>query len=53
MGGQLDMSMIGARRKAVHHEVQQPGETDARRTTDAAEGDTLASQILYQSPPLV
>ncbi len=47
------MEVIGTRRKALHHEVQQPGETDAHGTTDPAERDTLAQQVFNQCAPLV
>ncbi len=36
IGGEPHMSMIGTRRKAFHHKVQQPAETHPYRTTDAA-----------------
>jgi len=37
--------MIGARCKAFHHEVQQPRQAYAHRTTNPAQGDTLTQQV--------
>ncbi len=45
--------MIGTGRKACHHKVQQPAETDFHGTTDASQSDALAKQIFNQGPPLV
>ena len=45
--------MIGPRRTALYHAVQQPGETDAHGTTDPAERETLAQHVFNQCAPLV
>ena len=39
------MQVIGARRKAFDHKVQEPRQTDADGTADAPEGDALAQQL--------
>ena len=44
--------MIGAAGKALHHEVQQPGQADAHRTANPAQGDTLAQQVFNIRPLL-
>jgi hypothetical protein len=53
MAGKLYMEVIRARRKALHHEVQQPGATDAHRTADPAQRDALTEQGLNQRALLV
>jgi hypothetical protein len=47
------MEVIGTRRKAFHHTVQQPRETDTYRTTDPAQRDALAQQVFNHSALLV
>jgi hypothetical protein len=47
------MEVIGTRRKAFHHKVQQPQETDTYRTTDPARRDALAQQVFTQRALLV
>jgi hypothetical protein len=42
------MKVIGTRRKALHHKVQQPRETDLYHTTDPAQRDALAQQMFNQ-----
>jgi hypothetical protein len=42
------MEEIGTRRKAFHHTVQQPRETDTYRTTDPAQRDALTQQVFNQ-----
>jgi hypothetical protein len=39
------MQVLGARRKALDHKVQEPRETDAHGPTDPAERDALAQQL--------
>ena len=39
------MEILGTGRKAFHHKVQEPGETDAHGTADPAERDALAQQL--------
>ena len=39
------MQVIGAGRKAFHHKVQEPRETDAHGTADPTERDALAQQL--------
>jgi hypothetical protein len=53
MGWQLHMEMIGARRKALDHKVQEPRETDANGTTDASQRDTFAEQVFNHGASLV
>ena len=40
--------MFGIRRKAFHHKVQQPRETDSYGPTDPAQGNALAQQAFNQ-----
>jgi len=47
------MEVIGAGRKAFHHKVQEPGETDAHGTADPAERDALAQQLFDPQALLV
>jgi hypothetical protein len=47
------MEMIGTRRNACYHNVQQPRETDSHRTTDPAQRDALAQQLFNQRALLV
>jgi hypothetical protein len=47
------MQVIGTRRKAFHHKVQKPRETDTYRTTDPAQRDALAQQVFNQRALLV
>ena len=44
--------MIWAAGKALHHEVQQPGQANALRTANPAQGDTLAQQVFNLSTSL-
>jgi len=39
------MEVIRTGRKAFHHTVQEPRETDAHRTTDTTQCDALAQQL--------
>src|SRR6266403_1759368 len=45
--------VFGTRRKAFHHKVQQPRETDAHGPTDPAQGDALAQQVFNQRALLI
>ena len=45
--------MIGARRKALDHKVQEPRETDTDGTADPAERDALPQQVFYPRAPLI
>jgi hypothetical protein len=47
------MEVIGTRRKAFHHDVQQPRETDPNSPADPAQGDALAQQVFNQRALLV
>jgi hypothetical protein len=47
------MKVIGTRRKALHHKVQQPRETDPYHTTDPAQRDALAQQMFNQHALLI
>jgi len=47
------MEVVGTRRKALHHKVQQPRETDTYRTTNPAQRDALAQQVFNQRALLV
>jgi hypothetical protein len=47
------MEVIGTRRKAFHHKVQQPRETDAHGPTDPAQRDALAQQVFNQRALLI
>src|ERR671914_1703316 len=47
------MEVLGTRRKAFHHKVQQPRKTDTYRTTDPAQRDALAQQVFNQRALLV
>jgi hypothetical protein len=47
------MQVVGTRRKAFHHEVQQPRESDTYCTTDPAQRDALAQQVCNQRALLV
>ena len=51
-GWELGMQVIGTGRKAFHHKVQEPRETDAHGTADPTEGDALAQQ-LFDLPALL
>jgi hypothetical protein len=42
------MEVIGTLRKAFHHKVQQPRETDTYRTTAPAQRDALTQQVFNQ-----
>jgi hypothetical protein len=45
--------MVGTRRKALDHTVQEPGEADAHGTADTAQRDALAQQVCNQGALLV
>lgn len=45
LGRTLRMQVIGARRKAFHHKVQEPRETDTHGPADPPEGETLPQQL--------
>jgi hypothetical protein len=47
------MEVIGTPRKALHHKVQQPRETDLYHTTDPAQRDALAQQMFNQRALLI
>jgi hypothetical protein len=42
------MSVIGTGRKALHHKVQEPCETNTDSTADPQQRDTLAQQVFNQ-----
>lgn len=47
------MSVIGTGRKALHHTVQEPCETDTDSPADPPQRDTLAQQVFNQRALLV
>jgi hypothetical protein len=47
------VKVVGTRRKALHHKVQQPRETDTYHTTDPAQRDALAQQVFNQRALLI
>jgi hypothetical protein len=50
---ELDMEILGTGRKAFHHEVQEPRETDTHGTADPAQRDALTQQVFHHSAPLI
>jgi hypothetical protein len=53
LGWELDMEVLGTDRKAFHHKVQEPRETDTYGTADPAERDALPQQVFYPRAPLI
>jgi hypothetical protein len=47
------MEVLGTRRKAFHHKVPQPWQTDTYRTTDPAQRAALAQQVFHQRALLI
>jgi hypothetical protein len=47
------MEILGTGRKAFHHKVQEPCETDTDGTADPAERDALPQQVFYPPAPLI
>jgi len=52
-GWELDMEVLGTGRKAFHHKVQEPRETDTDGTADPAQRDALPQQVFYPRAPLI
>jgi hypothetical protein len=46
MDGELDMKVIGARRKAFNHKMQEPRQTHSHGPAEPPERDALAQQLL-------
>ncbi len=47
------MEVFGTGRKAFHHKVQEPRETDTHGTADPAQRDALPQQVFYPRAPLI
>ena len=47
------MKVLKTDRKAFHHTVQEPRETDTHGTADPAQRDALLQQVFYPSAPLI
>ena len=47
------MEVLGTGRKALHHKVQEPRETDTHGTADPAQRDALTQQVFHPRAPLI
>src|SRR5262249_31147517 len=48
-----DMEVIGTGGKALHHKMQQPGQTNTHGAADAAERDALTQQVFHHRALLI
>ena len=47
------MEVFRTGRKALHHKVQEPRETDTHGTADPAQRDALPQQVFHPRAPLI